>query len=217
MRTIFKLFFLAASLLATTIATAETPGSGYRQPYADVTPMHGDELVVIEFFKFSCPVCRLYQPIMENWAKTLPNQITFKLVPVYEGTESSAGEMKMYLSMNAIADPAQKTSFMDSAYNLVQGLHQDNDPKQWRNIVSTSGISIDSFASSWNAVSSSNASQYVAQQVHYRPTATPTLVICGRYMLTPDNVMGNQDLFIRLASALVSKCMVDNGLVNESK
>ncbi len=215
MRTIFKFVVLAFALSAS-IAMADTTSLEHHQPYTTVTPVKGDELTVIEFFKFSCPVCRSYQPVMDNWSRSLPKPIIFKYVPVYEGTESSAGAMKMYWAMNSIANIAQKTAFMNAAYSLVQDLHQGDNPGMWRDVVISAGIQPDEFSSAWQLVSR-NSSSFIAQQTHYSPTVTPTIVICGKYMLNPDNVMGDQDLFIRLANGLLSKCLMENGFSKDRK
>ena len=215
MRTTFKFVLLLLFSLGVSSAMADPQSGEYKAPYTTVTPLKGDELTVIEFFKFSCPVCRSYQPIMNGWVKTLPKQIAFKYVPVYEGTESSAGALKMYWAVDAIANIEQKSAFMDSAYSLVQDRNGGDDPKMWRDAVLSTGIRQDAFASSWKSISG-NGKSFVARQTHYVPTATPTIVICGKYMLNPDNVMGDQDLFIRLANGLLSKCLVNSGLANDT-
>lgn len=37
---------------------------------------------VIEFFSYNCPHCFVFEPVLENWLKTLPSYAVFRRVPV---------------------------------------------------------------------------------------------------------------------------------------
>jgi thiol:disulfide interchange protein DsbA len=39
---------------------------------------------------------------------------------------------------------------------------------------------------------------------------TPSLIICGRYVINPGSVQGNYSMFFQLANALASHCISEN-------
>lgn len=48
------------------------------------TPDHG-KVDVVEFFMYSCPHCHAFEPSLEKWTKSLPNDVALRRVPAVFG------------------------------------------------------------------------------------------------------------------------------------
>lgn len=213
----FKILFAALLVCVSGFATATPTPAAMPNPIKDVSPYPGDEINVIAFFKYTCPICRNYQAQLNYWGKSLPKQFKFQFVPVIEGNSAGAistGSVEaatMFWSVDDIANNAQREAFSTTAYELSQDKGLQNTPEEWLRAVRQADIPKAKFVASWNN-EMNNWQNRMARQSHYKPTATPSLVICGKWMITPDSVNGNEELFIQLANGLVSKCMTENGI-----
>lgn len=218
MRTIFRI--AAGFLLCVSIANAaqKTPEIDEKQIFTTVTPMNQeDETAVLVFFKFSCPVCRNYHAMLDRWGATLPKPFLFQFVPVAEGDgqndismESGLG-MLGFWSAEMSGNHEQRNTFAENMYSLYQDRHIQITPAEVVSSASSSRIPMTLFQKAW-AYELKDGTPGLARQLHYRPVATPTMVVCGKYMITPDNALGNPETFIQLANALVSKCMIEKGM-----
>lgn len=187
-------------------------------PIKDVTPYaKEDELKVIAFFKFSCSVCRNYHLQLDYWGKSLPQEFTFQFFPVLEGdstrtiSDESARASLMFWTVERIGNKSQRSAFADAAYALNQDTREQSIPEAWLRAVVDAEIPKQRFATAWDT-ELETWPRRANRQTHYKPAATPTLVICGKWMITPDSTNGNQELFMQLANGLVSKCMVEHGI-----
>lgn len=207
-------------LCASSFAMATTTPAALPNPIRDVTPYPGDEINVIAFFKYTCPICRNYQAQLNYWGNTLPKQLKMQFVPVVEG--NSAGQISigsieaatMFWSVDGASKNAQREAFSAAAYDISQDKSLQNTPADWMNALKNAHIPQNKFLASWN-YEKDNWQNRMARQSHYKPTATPTLVICGKWMITPDSVSGNEEMFMQLANGLVSKCLNENGIADK--
>lgn len=187
-------------------------------PVTTVTPFEpSDTYTVLAFFKYSCPVCRNMSPILENWGHSLPKKFKFQFSPVLEQTQTGeiSGETLnaslSYWSVYRSVNQESVSMFHERAYELSQDNREDASPKAWALAVASTGISRQQYLSALNEENSLLLTRY-KRQLHYMPAVTPSLVICGKWMISPDSANGDPELFIQLANGLVSKCMQENGV-----
>jgi thiol:disulfide interchange protein DsbA len=186
-------------------------------PVVDTTPYGGDAKTVVAFFKFNCPVCRNYHMALDYWGRSLPKQMNFQFYPVIEGdnrqaiSDDSVKSSMMFWAIDQAGTRSQRAAFADSAYAINQDSHSQSSMKAWIGAAAASGVTLQQFKLAW-AIETKTWAGRAARQTHYKPTATPTLVICGKWMITPDSTNGNQEMFMQLANGLVSKCMVEQGI-----
>lgn len=185
-------------------------------PVVETTPYPGDDLKVIAFFKFNCPVCRNYHMSLDYWGKSLPKQFEYQFYPVIESdnrktfSDDSVLASMMFWAVERAGTRAQRAAFADAAYGMIQDTHTQS-LKGWVGAVAESEIPLQRIKSAWSLETKTWVSR-ASRQSHYKPTATPALVICGKWMITPDSTNGNQEMFMQLANGLVSKCMVEKGI-----
>src|SRR5690606_10210714 len=90
---------ILALSLAGLLATSASP---HTTGYAELTPAQPSDttgkIEVLEFFAYTCPHCKAIDPLVENWAKTLPDNVVVRLVPI-PGVESL---QRMYYTLESL-------------------------------------------------------------------------------------------------------------------
>jgi hypothetical protein len=100
--------------------------------------------------------------------------------------------------------------YSEEMYGLYQDRHIKITPNAVIDAAASSGISMALYEKAWKK-ELAGANLHVERQMHYKPEVTPTIIICGKYMFTPANALGNQDTLIQMMNGLLSKCMVEKG------
>jgi thiol:disulfide interchange protein DsbA len=60
------------------------------------------KIEVIEFFWYECPHCNAFEPALETWARRLPDDITFRPVPVWFREEPFGPQQRLFYSLDAL-------------------------------------------------------------------------------------------------------------------
>lgn len=180
---------------------AETP-----EPYRTIGPIPRDAKIVRYFFLFNCSYCASYHERIAAWSKTLPKGVKFEWMPVVVD-QPSANMAAAFAAAKLIATPAQLDAFMKDAYRVVGQGAPVNQAKTWEDIANRAGIR--NFRAALNRVPANFAGQLGEFERIYELDRTPTMVIGGKYLITPDSVNGNERLFMTMANALVSKAIID--------
>jgi thiol:disulfide interchange protein DsbA len=74
--------FLLASAAAPAVAQGLVEGRQYTRIKSPVPVETGKKIEVIEFFSYGCPHCATFEPLLQEWMKTLPPDVAFVRVPV---------------------------------------------------------------------------------------------------------------------------------------
>ena len=220
----FTLLLLGLSVIAlANIARAddlELPQNA--RPFTTTTPFAAqDEKKVLVYFKYDCPYCREYHAMLTGWGQTLPAGYSLEFVPVIESGDNGQPLKKnivpfmLYETMERIpgVGPANLQSFSERAYAIEQDgpMKPNGNDAEWKAAVHRAGVSGPQMenAAAW-------ASQWmpdaINRQVHYQLKETPTLVICGKYEVSPGITNGDHAMFQQLINGVMSKCMIDQGL-----
>lgn len=208
----------AVGLSQVAVADQYQPAGQVQSPIKDVTPyVDKDKRTVIAFFKFNCSFCRSYHPSLIAWGKSLPKGISFEFHPVIEPgngndiSDSSMYGMHTFWVSERLGRQAQKESFAEAAYSLAQDEHADMDRDRWFSALTEQGYKAKDVAVAWKAEIDLVNVRF-ARQMHYAPTSTPTLVVCGKWMVSTEAANGNEALFAQLINGLVSRCATELGL-----
>ena len=173
-------------------------------PYKTVGPFADDAKRVIVFFAFDCDHCRESLPAISKWGATLPKNIKFELMPVTTAEPQYLIPSRAWYAARATGAPDPEMDlFAAQAMYLVQtnGLSVTSFD-MWHKAVVYAGIN--NFEAAWKSVPPSVAQRATQKLSDYQVTSTPTIVIGGRYVITPDNTNGDMGLFMQLANGLVS-------------
>ena len=194
------------------VATAAVPATApaaatARTPYMEVAPLIEDARRCIAFFQFGCPHCRDLHPSLERWGRSLPRGVDFEFMPVLAPSAPlDRGQVMAARAWYAVARdaPSRLGAFAESAYALVQdGRLSMEAATTWEAAARYAGVS--SFTRAWERVRVDRILRATEKLITYRVQSTPSLAIAGRYVVTLDDTQGDADLFLRLASGLLSK------------
>ncbi|RZI60398.1 MAG: thiol:disulfide interchange protein DsbA/DsbL [Pseudomonas sp.] len=197
----------AGALLAVpALASAQKIAPSQAQmPFREVGFRLADSRKVLCFFSFTCPVCAAYHASVAQWGESLPPGWKLEFVPVTLPQRETVIAARAYFAA-LMADSAKIYDFVGSAYTQIQqhGMKQD-DPRTWAEAARIARIT--RFEENWGKISTGAVKKPYDDLIAYQVSATPSLVIGGRYVITPDDTNGDRDLFFRLAAAMVSKSM----------
>ena len=181
--------------------TTEAP-----EPYKTIGPIPSDTKIIRYFFLFSCSFCAAYHDRVAGWSKTLPKDYKFEWMPVVFD-QPSANMAAAFAAARLVATPAQLDLFMKESYRAVAAGKPSNQAKTWDEVAAKAGVK--NFKGALSRVPSDFVGRLAQFEKTYELDRTPTMVIGGKYLITPDSVNGSESLFISLANGLVSKVMIE--------
>jgi len=192
------------------------------QPFTLTTPFdHKDEKKVLVYFKYDCPYCREYHSMLASWGQSLPPGYALEFVPVLEtGVDGKILKknlipFSLYEALELVpgVTASNLLAFSERAYAIEQdGIKKpDGDMPEWNAAVRYSGISGVSVKDASHEVEK-ELPDLVERQGHYRLKETPTLVICGKYEVSPGITNGDHVMFQQLINGVMSKCLIDQGV-----
>lgn len=178
-------------------------------PWREVTPLPGgeDERTCLIFISLACPFCAQYHSALWNWANSMPAGWRADFLPVLVQGMDSFIQLKAVRAAT-LADPQRLGDFLRSAYYAIQQQAMPtNSEDTWLSIVSASGYDMQAYSTAWQSLSDDRAliDPIVQKQTQYGVEATPSVVVAGKYVVTPDSTNGNEALFTQLLNAMVSK------------
>jgi thiol:disulfide interchange protein DsbA len=173
-----SLLFGAGAVLAQVPGLRE--GSDYRRlgRPAPVDAPAG-QIEVIEFFAYTCIHCHQFEPLLKDWMKTLPPQVSVRRSPV---------------GFNAAFEPLQRLYFtlegmgkLDTLHDKVfQAIHEERQRLNSRDAIlawaQRQGLDKAAFGQMFDSFGVSGKVRRATQlQDAYEVEATPSLGIAGRY------------------------------------
>jgi thiol:disulfide interchange protein DsbA len=172
-------------------------------PYSEVAPVGEDARRCIAFFQFNCPHCRDLHPLLGRWGRSLPKDVGFEFMPVVTSDRGQIMAARAWYAA-VLAAPSRLDAFAERAYGLVQdGRMSLEAGATWEAAYRQAGVS--DFMRAWQRVPVDRIGRAVVKLAAYRVQSTPSLAVAGRYVVTLDDTQGDADLFLRLASGLLSK------------
>ena len=160
--------------------------------------------VAMEFFSYLCSHCNTFDPYIESWRKTLPEQAEFKRIPVGFGRPQWEMYAKAYVAaeMMGIGDQSHQVMFDE----LWKRQSIKRDMRDMGEFYSQFGIEANSFVATAQSFAV-DAEMRKGQQLTraYGIRATPSMVVSGKYRVTSgDNVPGFENM-LDVVSFLIDK------------
>ncbi|MBP6019642.1 MAG: thiol:disulfide interchange protein DsbA/DsbL [Burkholderiaceae bacterium] len=173
---------LSATALLAPVAQAQTAA----QPYITLEKVQPSDtagkIEVLEFFAYTCSHCNTMEPMVESWAKTLPENVVLQRVPVAFNA-SMADLQKLYYSLEsmgrldlhpavfaAIHDKREKIYTAPAIFDWIA--QQGVDRKAFEDVFNSFGIQ--------SKVTRANT---LAQA--YQIEGTPSIAVGGKYVTSP--------------------------------
>jgi len=140
------------------------------------------KIEVLEFFSYSCPHCNAIEPLVREWAKTLPDNVVLRSVPV--AFNASMGDLqKLYYTLEAL-------DRLDLHEKVFKAIHQERkriyDAAAITDWVVAQGVDRKAFQDAFNSFGvQSKASRANELVKAYGIEGTPSIAVGGKYVTSP--------------------------------
>lgn len=180
-----RLTGLLALLISTAACNAQTPASApvEGQDYFLIEnaspPESGDKIEVVEVFSYACPHCADFQPFMDGWLKSKPDDVDFHYIPAAFGNTWDDFARAFYT--------AQVMGIQEKTHDaLFKALHTERRPLRGTKAIAEFygdyGVDPKVFEGTMNSFAVNAKIGRSKQQVpRWQVDGTPTLVVDGKY------------------------------------
>jgi thiol:disulfide interchange protein DsbA len=192
--------------IALFISAAIGAGAHAAENYEVVSPpqptLGGGKIEVLEFFWYGCPHCYRFHPVLEEWRKSLPDDVVFR--PVAAVINSSwSNHARAYFAAEALG-------VVDQLHDaLFDALH-----KQKRRIIklddladfaAEQGIDRQKFLDTMTSFAVETKLRRSQQMERsYKINGVPTMTIAGKYV-TSGSLAGSHENVIKVMNQLIEK------------
>jgi thiol:disulfide interchange protein DsbA len=181
---------IAATMVASTaFASPADPKNGVDyQTLSAPQPVQaaGKKVEVIEFFAYHCPACNMVEPMLNGWIKKQGDNIVVRRVHLpFQGPADP--EAHLFLTLEAMG---KLEEFHPKIFRAVhverKRLMTDDAIIDW---AVKNGLDKAKFMETWNSFGVTTKLRRLGQvQASYKVTGTPTIVIDGKYVVSPGQV-----------------------------
>ena len=205
-----KRLLLSLSLLVFTplVVVAEDAGQNYVEgtSYDLITPAvrtaDPDKIEVAEFFWYGCGHCYTFEPMIEQWKKSLPDDVDFHGSPAIWNAQMELHARAYYA--------AQVLGVLDTMHPvLFQAMNVDrkrlSSEAEIAALFSANGVSAEDFGKAFNSFGvTSQVRQANARARAAKITGTPALMVNGKYHVSTRKA-GSQANMLKVAEFLIEK------------
>lgn len=202
------LLFIGMSLSVLACAEEEEPAKAFKPgTHYDVLPVavptrNPEKIEVVELFWYGCPHCYNFDPILQKWAKELPEHVDFWHSPAaFNDTWKLHAQAYYTFKALKIADKMHQP-FFDA---LVKERRQLNSPEAIADFVASNGGDREQFLKAFYSFSvKSQTAQAEKRGMSYRATGVPALIVNGKYRIA-STVPGGFEGMLEIADFLIAK------------
>lgn len=191
-----------AALLLSVTAAAQTQwqeGEHYDLIKPEVR-VSKDQVVVTEFFWYGCGHCYTFEPMLESWAKTLPEGATLQGSPAMWNEDMKLHAKAFYA--------AEALGVYDTMHTVIfKAMHVDRkrlgSDKSIRELFVANGVDGDAFDRAFDSFGvNSQVRQAESRARAAKITGTPSLMVNGKYLISARKA-GSQSNMLKVADHLV--------------
>lgn len=156
------------------------------------TQAAGKKVEVIEFFAYHCGACNAFEPTLNAWARKHGDNIVMRRIPLpFMGPNDP--EARLFLTLDAMGKLDEYHHRVFRAVHVERKrLDKDDAIISW---AVASGLDRAKFVEAWNSFGVTTKLKRLAQVAEaYKVSSTPTLVVDGKYVLSPATVMQANNL-----------------------
>lgn len=162
------------------------------------------QIEVIEFFSYGCPHCMHFEPVFNNWRKTVAKDVMVHQVHVgfNKGFEPL---QRIFYALEAMGRlDAMQAKVFDAMQNQRKRLDKPEVLMPW---VAEQGLDRAKFEETYKSFGvDSKLRRAVQLQEAYKVQATPSMGIAGRYYTDPDTALGGGfDAMLKIVDELIAK------------
>lgn len=197
---------LALSFLISVATTAQDGGYQQGTHYDLLSPpvrtRSKDKIEVVEFFAYSCGHCYNFEPLLDQWKKSLGDDVELAPSPAIWSAPMEPHARAFYT--------AQALGVLDTMHNaLFAAMHVDrkrlSSEDEIRALFVANGVSAEDFDKAYNSFGvGSQVRQAAARAKGARISGTPEMMVAGKYRITTRKA-GSQANMLKIAEYLIEK------------
>lgn len=183
-------FAAAAALAATTLFAPASQAQSSQQYVAVNPPLPSDtpgKIEVLEFFAYTCPHCAAMEPMVENWAKTKPDDVVLKQIPIAFNA-SMKPLQQLYYTLQTLNRPDLHTKVFTAMHVERKRLFDKKAMGDWAAEQGVDRAQFDSIFDSFSVQTQVQRADQLAQE--YKIDGTPTFSVGGKFITSP-SLAGN--------------------------
>jgi len=180
---ISKLFRVSLVLLVfagtQSVQAEAAPGQSYEVISPAQPTQNPDKVEVIEFFWYGCPHCYRFEPVLNEWRKTMPDNVHFIRQPaVFSSLWGKHAKAYFTAEALGVVDVVH-ADFFDAIQNKKQRLTSEDDLAAF---FAAHGVKDADFRSAYNSfLVDAKMRQAKTMAARYGVTGVPAIIINGKY------------------------------------
>jgi protein dithiol oxidoreductase (disulfide-forming) len=199
MKNLIRLITLSLFFITSTYAFA---ADGYNTIDPAVPTETGDNIEVLEIFWYACPHCYDFEPYINEWKASIPEDVTFRRMPgIFR---------KSWIPHAKAFYTAEKLGVHDKIHSqLFDAIHKNkkkiHDDKAIKKFFVKQGIDEDEFMKVYTSEEIDiQAKQAFVMGQKYKVTGVPAIIVNGKYMIS-GTTAGSFENVLKITNALVDK------------
>lgn len=208
-------WFLVLVLLANFAHATIELGKDYEllpKPLPPSEPTKITKIEVLEFFQYSCVHCAELAPVTARWASQLPPYVKFKRVHIV-WKKSMEGLARLYATETLTGTTAKLHPLIFNAV-LHKQLNLANEAVLIPWLKTIPGLDAQNFIDVYPSFSATaEVARAVQMTKDYAVTATPMLVVGGKYVLKP----APHERLLSVLNELIQQVRKERGLMKTQK
>lgn len=191
---------IAVVLISVFGAALANPG------YKPIDPPHAsegsDKIEVVEIFWYGCPHCHDFEPYLDAWLETKPDDVEFIRMPGIFRQDWLAHARAFYAAEQLGVLEAAHGRLFNEIHNRGKRLNSESQLKQF---FMQMGIDGDAFTRAYNSAETENRiKEALAKARRYQVTGVPAVVVNGKY-LTSGPLAGSFERMIEVIDELIDQ------------
>lgn len=199
---------LSAVLAATSLfgmaaqAADYQAGKQYIELSSPVPVSQPGKIEVVELFWYGCPHCYQFEPTLNAWVDTLPDDVNFVRVPaMFGGVWNTHGQLFLTLEAMKVDQQVHEAVFA--------AIHRDGKklatPEAMAELLADQGVDSEAFLKSYKSFAVKGQMEKAKKlAMAYQITGVPVLVVNGKYRLDLGSAGGPQQA-VAVADFLIAK------------
>ncbi len=188
-----KILLRAVAVLTFGAGVMLMPAAHAQNGYVAVSPAQPSDttgkIEVLEFFAYSCVHCKALEPLTEAWAKTLPDDVVVRPVPVAFNA-SMADLQKLYYSLESLNRLDLHPAVFKAIHDERKRIFSADAITDW---VVSQGVDRKAFEDVFNSFGTqSKISRANELAKIYNIEGTPSVAVGGKYLTSPSLAGGYQ-------------------------
>jgi thiol:disulfide interchange protein DsbA len=169
---------------------------------APVTLPAGKKVEVVEFFWYECPHCNSFEPLLEGWTKKLPEDVSFRRVPVGFTARHQAAQKLFYALEGMGKLDALHRKVFAAIHVQNQRLLSEQDMVAFVSANGVDGAKFSEAFRSFDVATKANKAKSLSDA--YKIDGVPAIGIQGRYF-TSASLAGSHERALAVTDFLIQR------------